>query len=128
MYVERIASLLHVRIVRLCCLVLGIPSQITIYLNSLCTIALLCVQLPPVAHVNRLHEQCSLLVLVGMTLLAHDSLTGRVEAEIRLSHQLLIKRRVDSVVEVLPHQLDIATTPWVGHVGCSSTTSFEKFR
>ena len=128
MYVERIASLLHVRIVRLCCLVLGISSQITIYLNSLCTITLLGVQLPPVSHVNRLHEQCSLLVLMGMTLLAHYRLTSRVEPEIRLRHQLFIERRVDSVVEVLPHQLHVATTPWVGHVGCSSTTSFEKFR
>ena len=75
----------------------------------------------------RLNEQSSLLVGVGVALLADDCLASGVEAEVRLSHKLLIERGVDSVVEVLAYHLDIAITP-VSDVGGTGATSFEKFR
>jgi len=100
--VERVAPLVHVRVVGLRRLVLPITDQVAVYLDRLRAIALLRVQLPPMAHVNRLDEQSALLVMSDVPLLRNDGLAGRVEPEVGLVHQLLVERGVHPVVEVLP--------------------------
>jgi len=100
--VERVAPLVHVRVVGLRRLVLPITDQVAVYLDRLRAIPLLRVQLPPMAHVNRLDEQSALLVMSDVPLLRNDGLAGRVEPEVGLVHQLLVERGVHPVVEVLP--------------------------
>ena len=85
---------------------------------------------------NRFNTEGSTLLLVGGasgTLLRDYGLAGWIEAKVGLSHQLLVKRGINTAgvpVEVLggvANKLDISTASRVGSIGGTSTTSFEKF-
>lgn len=120
--IEGVASLVHVRIVRLGGLVLVVAivlHQITIDLDCLRAVALLSVQLTAVnamAHIDRLNEEGTLFVMPMMpvivvrssrALLTDDGLACRVEPEIGLRHQLLVEGRVHTTgVEILGRVTD----------------------
>lgn len=103
MNVQRVASLVHVGVVTL-------SLVVAVDLNGLSAVAFLSVQLASAigTDVNWLDEE-SLVVATSCvrwvarhasSLLADHSLAGRVEAEVGLGHQLLIKRGINTSVGV----------------------------
>lgn len=113
MNIQRVSSLLHVRVV----VAVIVAYQVAVNLDSLGPVTLLSVQLATFATVtntDRLNEKGALifvmimgLVMVTMvssiSLLANQSRPGRIETEVSLCHQLLVERRIDSsvLVEIL---------------------------
>jgi len=103
--VQGVSSLVHVGVV------VALGLGIAVDLNSLSAVALLRVQLASVytvTNINRLDEKCLVVAASGVrgmsrhacSLLAHHGLAGGVEAEVSLSHQLLVEGRVDAAVGV----------------------------
>ena len=113
MNIQRVSSLLHVRVV----VAVVVAYQVAVNLDSLGAVALLSVQLASfatVTNIDRLNEKGALifvmimgLVMVTMvssiSLLANQSRPSRIETEVSLCHQLLVERRIDSsiLVEIL---------------------------
>jgi hypothetical protein len=113
MNIQRVSSLLHVRVV----VAVVVAYQVAVNLDSLGAVALLSVQLATfatVTNIDRLNEKGTLifvmimgLVMVTMvssiSLLANQSRPGRIKTEVSLCHQLLVERRIDSsiLVEIL---------------------------
>lgn len=104
MNVQGVATLVHVG------LVLTSLSVVAINLNSLGAVALLSVKLASLlmTNVDRLDKEGLVVASSSVrrmsrhasSLLANHRLTGRVEAEVGLSHQLLVEGCVDTSISV----------------------------
>ena len=77
----------------------------TLDLDRLRPVSLLCVELTAI-HSLYVHDITALMVLAsGAVRRGHDCLPGRIVAEVRLVHQLLVERRVDRGVIILDRLL-----------------------
>jgi len=77
----------------------------TLDLDRLRAVSLLCVKLTAI-HSLYVHDITALMVLASCAVRrGHDCLPGRIVAEVRLVHQLLVERRVDRGVIILDRLL-----------------------
>jgi hypothetical protein len=109
MNVQRVSSLMHVRVVIVAMIV---SYQVAVNLDSLGAVTLLGVKLTTfatVTNIDWLNEESALIFvmimgLVAMVssipLLANHSLPGRIETEVSLCHQLFVKGRIHSTILV----------------------------
>lgn len=145
MYVQRVSSLVHVRVLIVC--VVG-ADEVAVDLNGLGSVAFLGIELAAVhtvAYVDRLDEKSSLLlimvmglmvpavamVVAGVSLLGYHGLSCWIETKVGLGHQLLIEGSIDTsiLIEVLrrmSHQLNISSLSGISSL-ITSLPAFEQF-
>lgn len=78
-----------------------VPIHRALYLDRLSPVALLSVKLTAVNRFDLHHVTLLAMAAAGIVRRRDDCLSGRVETEVSLIHQLIIERRVDCCVIVL---------------------------